>query len=330
MKVYFSSIAKTALKAVFAGALSGLVCFGQSTSRPSSPKASSARSQTAAASASSPQKVVMTVGNVKVTRAEMDSLIQNLNPQLRQAVAAQGRGSLGQEYSLMILLSQKAVREHLDASPDLQREIALQRHQTLAQAEYRNLESHTSVNPEEISNFYTAHKEDFEVASIREFVVRKKAPDAKADDPGLSPEAAKARLDSIRKAIVAGTAVDQVAKQFDVPNVVMVEPEPRTIHRGQLLPALDKQAFELSANQFSEPVDTPQALVEIQVVSHQQPELKDVSAEIENTLRQQKVQAALDDLKAKANIWMDPDYFRSATASEAATPGAAHETPAHP
>ncbi|HUZ47585.1 MAG TPA: peptidyl-prolyl cis-trans isomerase [Terriglobia bacterium] len=320
MEVYFSRIAKTTLKAVFAGALSGLVCFGQSTPRPSTPKGSAAQKPTATASASSPQKVVLTVGNVKVTRAEMDFLIQNLNPQLREAVAAHGRGALGQEYSLMILLSQKAVSDHLDASPDLRREIALQTHQTLAQAEYRDLASHISVNPEEISTFYTAHKEDFEEASIREFVVRKKAADAKADDPGLSPEAAKARLDSIRKAIVAGTAITQVAKQFDVPNAVMVEPEPRTIHRGQLLPALDKQAFELSANQFSEPVDTPNALVAIQVVSHQQPELKDVSAEIEKTLRQQKVQAALDDLKAKANIWMDPAYFKSPAASEASTP----------
>jgi peptidyl-prolyl cis-trans isomerase C len=334
MKIYLSRAADIVLKGLLAGALSGLVCFAQTSPSPGSkarsPQASSSQNQTAAESASSPQKVVMTVGDVKVTKAEMDFLIQNLNPQLRQAVAAHGRGALGQEYSLMLLLSQKAVSDHLDASPDVQREIALQRNQMLAQAEYRNLEGQVKVNPDEISTYYTAHKADFDEASVREFVVRKKPENGKPSDPGLSSQEARARLDSIRKAIVAGTDVTQVAKQYDVPNVVMVEPEPRTVRKGQLLPALDKVAFELKDNQFSDPVDTPQALVLLQVVSHQQPQLRDVSPEIENTLRQQRVQAVLDDMKAKASIWMDPDYFKSPSASQASSPAPTPQTPAHP
>jgi PPIC-type PPIASE domain len=333
MNIHFSKPADMVLKTILAGVLSGVVCLAQTSPAPASkarsPQAKSSQSHAAAESASSPQKVVMTVGNVKVTKAEMDFLIENLNPQMRQAVATHGRGALGQEYSLMLLLSQKAINDHLDASPDLQREIALQRHQTLAQAEYRNMQGQLRINPDEVSTYYAAHKGDFEQASIREFVVRKKPENAKPNDPGLSPQEAKARLDSIHKAIAAGTDIALVAKQFNVPNVVMIEPEPRTVHRGQLLPALDKAAFELKDNQFSDPVDTPQALVELQVLAHQQPELKDISSEIENSLRQQKVQAAVDDLKAKANIWMDPDYFKSPSASQASSPGSA-PTPAHP
>jgi len=334
MNIHFSRPADMVLKAILAGALSGVVCFAQTSPVPASkarsPQANSSRNHAAAESASSPQKIVMTVGNVKVTQAQMDFLIQNLSPQLRQAVATHGRGALGQEYSLMLLLSQKAVSDHLDASPDLQREIALQRRQTLAQAEYRNLARQLKVNPDEISTYYAAHKGDFEEASVREFVVRKKSENAKPDDPGLSSQEAKARLDSIQKAIAQGTDIAQVAKQFDVPNVVMVEPEPRTVRRGQLLPALDKAAFELKDNQFSDPVDTPQALVELQVVAHQRPELKDVSSEIENSLRQHKIQAALDDLKAKANIWMDPDYFKSPSGPQSSGLESAPHTPAHP
>ena len=333
MKIHFSNPADMLLKAILAGVLSGLVCIAQTSpvqgAKARSPQANSSQNHAAAESASSPQKVVMTVGTVKVTKAEMDFLVQNLNPQLRQAVATQGRGVLGQEYSLMLLLSQKAVNDHLDASADLQREIALQRHQTLAQAEYKNMESQLKINPDEVSTYYAAHKSDFEQASIREFVVRKKPENAKPDDPGLSSQEASARLDSIHKAIAAGTDIAQVAKQFNVPNVVVIEPEPRTVRRGQLLPALDKAAFELKDNQFSDPVDTPQALVELQVLAHQQAELKDVSSEIENSLRQQKIQAAMNDLKAKANIWMDPDYFKSPSASQASSPGSG-PTPAHP
>jgi hypothetical protein len=37
--------------------------------------------------------------------------------------------------------------------------------------------------------------------------------------------------------------------------------------------------------------------------------LKDVSSKIENTLRQQKINNALDALKKKAKVWMDDGYF---------------------
>ncbi len=322
MRVRFSRPAGTAFKVILAGALSGLVCFGQNSPQAHAPQASSSPSRAAATSASSPQKVVMRVGNEKVTQAEMDFLIQNLNPRVRQAVAARGRGVLGQQYSMMLLLSRKAVNDHLDTSPDIQREIALQKRQTLAQAEYRKLESQVSVNPQEVSAFYTAHKQEFEQASVREFIVMKKAPGAAAGAPGLSPEQAQARLASIRKAIVAGTPIAQVTKKFEVPNEVIIEPQPRTVHRGQLIPALDKVAFELKDKQFSDPVDTPRAIVAIQVLSRQQPQLKDVSDEIENNLRQQKMQAVVDALKAKTNIWMDPVYFKTpaAQASSQAAP----------
>jgi len=38
-------------------------------------------------------------------------------------------------------------------------------------------------------------------------------------------------------------------------------------------------------------------------------ELKDVSSQIENTLRQQKVNSALDELKKNAKVWLDDGYF---------------------
>lgn len=325
MEIHISKRTDIVLKAILAGALSGVIGFAQTSPsqglKPGSPRAGST---------SASQKVVMTVGNTKVTEADIDFLIENLSPQVRQAIATQGRGALGRQYSMMLLLSQKAVSDHLDASPAFQRDMALQRDQLLAHAEYQKLESEVKISPEELSAYYTAHKQDFEEASVREFVVRKKPANAKPGDPGLSQEEATARLDSIRKAILAGTDIVQVAKQFDVPNVVIIEPEPRTVRRGQLLPALDQAAFSLKDNQFSNLVNTPQAMVLLQVVGHNQPDLNDVSPEIESALRQQKVQAALDDLKAKASIWMDPVYFKSPSAPPASNPETAPQTPAHP
>ncbi len=314
MTISFPRAAGTIVKAGLTVVFSALVCFGQATSHHAAKSAAkhpaTSPHHAAAKTVSPSEKVVLKVGAAKVTKAEMDYIVNNLSPQARQAIAEHGLSTLGDEYSVMLLLSQKAVSNHLDASPDFRRQLALKKNQMLAAEEYRNLESQAKVSPDEISAFYNAHKSDFEEATIRKLVVRKKAADAKPDDPGLTPADAKARLDSIQKAITAGTDISDVAKKFDIPNVVAIDPEPTTVPRGRLLPALDKAAFELPINQFSEPVETSNAMVELQVLSRQQAALKDVTPAIENELRQEKVKVALDDMKAKANIWMDPNYFK--------------------
>jgi hypothetical protein len=50
-------------------------------------------------------------------------------------------------------------------------------------------------------------------------------------------------------------------------------------------------------------------LVFFKLVSHKVGELKNVSSQIEDTLRQQKITSALDALKKNAKIWMDDAYF---------------------
>ena len=310
---------------LLAGALGGLVCSAQTSPTPK-PAGKPAAQSGASAAAPSPDKVVLKVGDAKVTQADVDFLIGNLSPQVRQAVATQGRKPVGDEYVIMVLLSQKAQDEHLEASPEIQRKIAFEKLQILAQEEYQKIADGIEISPDEINSYYNAHKNDFpEEAEIHEFVVTKKAADAKADEPGLSAEEAKTRLAEIQKAVEAGTNLEDIAKKFDVPNTVMVNPKPVTVRKGQMIAALDKAAFDLKPNQFSAPLDTPQAVVLLQMLSRHQPDLKTVTPQIQNNLRQEKVRTALDDIKAKANIWMDPDYFKAPEPS----PGAS-ETPKTP
>src|SRR5579872_673362 len=64
------------------GALSALVCFGQGAPSAQTTGNSPAQnpSEGQSASPNSPNKVVLTVGNTKVTQEDMDYLINNLNP----------------------------------------------------------------------------------------------------------------------------------------------------------------------------------------------------------------------------------------------------------
>lgn len=297
---------------------------------PANKPAARPRTAKAAPSTKKPEtpvgKVVLKVGDQQVTQNDIEFLISGLNQQVRQAVAAEGRRPVGQQYAVMLVLSRQAQNDHLDSLPTFRQEMALHRLQMLAQAEYERMAGQASVTPEEVSQFYRGHQTDFEEAQVREYVVRKRPEGAKEGTPGLPPQEARTRLDAIRKSLAAGTDPKKVVKDFVVPNDVLIDAEPRTVRRGQLLAALDKAAFEGKDGDLSEPLDTPQAMVFLQVVGHRRPELKEVAPDVENTLRQQKIETAVAELRNKATIWMDEEYFKAPSTANAApvprSPGA--------
>jgi peptidyl-prolyl cis-trans isomerase C len=263
-----------------------------------------------ASSTPSPDKVVLKVGDEQITQADLDFLLTNLGSQVQQTISTQGRRPIGERYALMLVLSQQAINDHLDSTSSFRQQAALQRRQMLAQAEYQHLMGHTPVSPDEIGQYYSTHPTEFDEVEVRQIVVRKKSEGAKEGTLGLAPQEARTRLEEIRKALVAGTDAKKVVQDLSDPKNIQIDTSPRTVRRGQLLPALDKAAFELKDGEFSEIVEVPQALVLLQVVAHRRAEQKDVSAQIENSLRQQKLDAAVTDLKKKAAIWMDEDYFK--------------------
>jgi parvulin-like peptidyl-prolyl isomerase len=276
------------------------------------PAAKKPAETTTAPATASPEpggKVVLRVGTHQVTQADLDFLLSRLNPQVQQNVARQGKRPVGEQYAMMVILSGQAAAHHLDASPEFQRQMALQRLQLLAQAEYEDIVDRTTVTPEDTNQYFSQHAAEFEEAQVRQVVLRKKAEGAPADTPGLPVADARARAEEIRKELLSGGDVNKVAKDYSTPNVVLIDVEPRTVRHGQLLPDLDKVVFQLKDGEVSEPVETPQVLVMVQALGRRRPELKDVSAEIENKLRQQKVDAALADLRQKNPVWMDDAYF---------------------
>ena len=285
------------------------------TSKPAKEKANPTTSTPAGSTSNvvdQPNKVVIRVGLTEVSQSEIDFLISNLNPQAQQALTANGRRPLGDEFVKVLLLSQQAQNDHLEANPALRERIELQRNQMLAQAEYEKMSTELKVTPDEIGQYFTSHQSEFETVQVRDFVVRIKPEGAKDDAPGLLAADAKAKAESMRKAVLAGTDLKTVAKDFAAANAVMIDDQARNIKRGQLLPALDKAAFELKEGEVSEVVETPQATVFIQIVSARHvSDQKEVASGIEDKLRQQKLDSALGDLRNKTKVWMDEDYFKA-------------------
>ena len=273
-----------------------------------------------AGQSSSPDKIVLKVGDASVTQGEIERFIQGLAPQAQKSLAKQGLRPLGDEYVTMLVLSQEALSHHLDSTPAFKEMLVLRRRQLLATTAYQEIVRQSVVTPEEISKYFEGHQSEFTEAQINEVVIRKKPEGAKVEASGLTAEEAKTRAEEIRTALSSGDDPKKVAEKYQVPNVVRVDAEPYSVHHGVMRADMEKAAFELKDGQVSEVFDVEQALMFFKVVSHKVEPLQVVSTQIGNTLRQQKVNSALDALKKDAKVWLDDAYF--ATPSQTGAQGA--------
>jgi parvulin-like peptidyl-prolyl isomerase len=275
---------------------------------------------TKAATPDSPEKVVLKVGSQQFTKADIDFLVENLAPQAQQALATQGRKPLGDQYATIVMLAQQARTLHLDQSPAFKRQLALQEQQLEAKAAYEEINKQVQVTPADVQQYYTAHTSEYDQIMLRQIVVRKRATDTPAaagkppasTGPGLPPEEAKTRAEAIRKELAAGTDVKKVIENFKSPGDIIIDAEPHTVRRGSMRPEMEELAFALKPGEVSKTFDVPQAVVLFQVTEHGRVELKDVTPEIERSLRQQKVEAAMAEVKKKTTLWMDDQYFAPA------------------
>lgn len=279
---------------------------GAGAQQPSAPPAAASESKLPA---SQPDKVVIRVGAEKMTVSDLDYLLSTLSQQAQQNAVTTGRRAFGDQSALWLVLAQQALRDHLDADSELQRRMALDRLQKLANAEYAKLARDAKVDPDEISKYYDAHKSDYEEIEARRIIIRKKAADAKPGTPGLTAEDAKARTDQIREALLAGKNPMDVQSQFVAAADGFMDVDPRPWRPAQLPPEWQKALGPLKDGQFTAPLDLPDSVAMLQVVKRRTLELKDVSKEIENSLHLQKIQQAVADLKKKADVWLDDAFF---------------------
>jgi hypothetical protein len=261
-------------------------------------------------------KVVLKVGKVAVRESAMESLIQSLSPQAKQALQRQGRKALGDQYANMLLLSQAAESQHLDSAPTFREHIELDREQLLANMEIQNIASKVTVSPAEVNQYYSSHAQAFHQVQLCEVAVVKKAP---GSNIGFAPADAQAKAAAIRKALGSGQTTAQVSKQFAVPNEVYVQP--RTLSPADpSIPSGLRTAFQLRVGALSPVHDMQNYLEFFQVVGRPVVSLKDATPAIQQGLRQRKVQAVVDSLKKQTPVWMDQSYFTPGSAGDSKVP----------
>ena len=288
-------------------------------------------SPTPASSAAPPsERVVIKVGDMKVTQAQFETMVSDLEAQ--QGPADLTRQAIGSNYAQLLMLSQQAADNHLDTSPEVLRQLALDRNQILSNAEFVRLKSQAKPTPEEISAYYSAHLDDYDTVQLRRVFIWSHAENTK-DGHALTSQAATALAAQVRKAYAAGGDAQKVIHDTPHdPSDVMVDPQPLSFQRGELPDKMQEAVFALKEGEFTEFDDVPGTFVFMRVVKRGRRDLKEVSPQIEKKLQAQKLKEELDDLKKKTGIWMDEAYFApaakkpaSSTQSKASVPTPAEQ-----
>jgi bifunctional DNA-binding transcriptional regulator/antitoxin component of YhaV-PrlF toxin-antitoxin module len=278
---------------------------------------------------------------VVVTRAEFEKIADALSPTM---TAAQKR-QLANSYAQLLISSNAAEQRGLGKGVRFETLMHFARMQVLQQQLQQALQQEANqITEPEVEQYYKGNPESFEYGDLRRLFVPKvrvhsgdgkdKAKDAKAGEAGTEEETAKETdnkelADSMRARLLAGEDFDKLQKEvYD--KLGLKTPVPltnigRTV-RGNL-PATQRAVLELKPGEVSEVFSEAAGYYVYKLVSKEVPPLEQVRGEVQNTLRNQKLQDLVQALRNSATMQLNDDYF---VVPAQTAPGLAAPVPAKP
>jgi peptidyl-prolyl cis-trans isomerase C len=263
-----------------------------------------------------PNKIVLAIGDEKLTAAQYDKLVQSFPPQLRAMATGPKRRDFIDKFVMLKVAAQAAQKQGLDKRP----EFVLQMDNLLATAEFNELMAGTAISDAEIAKYYNDHKGEFESVKAHHVLIRFKGSPVplKKDEKDLTEEEALAKAKEVQKRLLAGEDFEKVASEVSDDTTPKGYLKP--FARGEMVKEFDEAAFTLPIGKISDPVKTQFGYHIIRVDSRTEKTLAEAKPEIEKKLRPEMANKGMEDLRAKANVTIDEDFFKSAPAAPAAAP----------
>ena len=263
-----------------------------------------------------PERVIITVGDVKITAAQFDQLIETLQPQYRTMARSTGRKQLADNLVQMIVLGEEAQRRKLNESKDYETRAMFQHFNLMAGMMVDQLGKDVKVSDEDLTKYYTDHKSEYESVHARHILIRFQGSQVPVR-PGmkdLSDAEAQSKATEIRQKIKDGQDFGELAKteSDDVTTGAKGGDLPPFKH-GQMVPNFESAAFALKPGELSQLVKTQFGYHIIEVISHDSKNFEDVRGELESKVKPEQTQKAvakeIQDLQKATPAVLDPEFF---------------------
>ncbi len=256
-----------------------------------------------------PGKVVITVGDEKVTAADFDGFVSEL-PADQQAVArSDGRRELAELIVKMKLLSQEARSRNLDQSPRVKRLMENARDQILAQAMVNDVKN--TVDDAAVRKYFEEHKAGLERVQARHILIRMKGSRVplRPGEADLTDDQAKAKALDIYKRLKAGGDFAKIAREeSDDTGSGADGGDLGSFGHGRMVQPFEQTAFSLKEGEISQPIHTPFGWHVIQVQQRFDTPEK-LAEQIRASLGPKKTEDLISDLKKSHQAHVDDSFF---------------------
>jgi hypothetical protein len=259
------------------------------------------------------QRVVISIGDEKITAADVDNFIQALPPQYQAFYGGPGKHVLPQYIIGLKVLTNEALKLKLDEQPEVMRAIEIAREGILSNAARQHIQNSIVVSDQELRDLYQKDESLSEEVRIRHILIgTDNAPLKPGGEarPALPEPEARKKLEDIRQKILAGADFAQMAKQYsEDPGTAASGGDMGVLQSDKVVPPIVNAAHSLSPGQVSDIILTPSGVEIIQVEEKHTKTFEEVKPALEARIRQTKLSEITKQLADKYHLVVDQEYF---------------------
>jgi parvulin-like peptidyl-prolyl isomerase len=257
-------------------------------------------------------RVVVAVGDLTITAAQFDQIIDALPEQYRSVARGSGRKQFADNMVRIAVMAQEGKRRKLDETSLYRTQSMFEDANLLANMTFQELSKNVKLDEADVRKYYEAHKAEFEQVHARHILIRMQGSQlaVKPGQKDLTEAEALAKAQDLRKRIQAGADFAELARQeSDDTGTGAKGGDLGFFHRGQMVPSFEQAAFALQPGELSEPVKSPFGYHLIKVEAKESKSFEEERPELETRMRPEQAQKALEELQKKTAVVLDPDFF---------------------
>jgi len=259
-----------------------------------------------------PGRAVITIGDIRITAAEFDQMIDALPENYRGVARGAGRKQFADNLVRILVLAEEGRRRKIDESSSFKTQAMFSAANLLAGLTADDVRKNVKLDDAELHRYYDEHKLEHERVRARHILVRMQGSPLPVT-PGqrdLTEAEALAKAREIRQKIqdggdfasLAGTDSDDSESSSNGGDLGF-------FRRGQRVPSFEEAAFALKVAELSQPVKSPFGYHIIRVEAREFKTFEEMRPEMEKKMRPELAQKTVEELAAKAGAVLDPEFF---------------------